>query len=155
VPAPEDILIRIGLLTPHAAIGPEEEFPAMAPGSLVTRVVRVSGDGGLVGADAPLLYDAARSLAGDPVDVVGYASTTAAYVIGFEEEAAMVSWLAALLDVPVASTCGSAVLALRVLRVERLALIGAPWFDPKLNELGAAYFGGQGFDVVSSASADL
>src|SRR5262249_4060772 len=47
VPAPEDILIRIGLLTPHAAIGPEEEFPAMAPGSLVTRVVRVSGDGGL------------------------------------------------------------------------------------------------------------
>jgi len=67
----------------------------------------------------------------------------------------MVSWLAALLDVPVASTCGSAVLALRVLRVERLALIGAPWFDPKLNELGAAYFGGQGFDVVSSASADL
>ena len=32
--------IRIGVLTPHAAIGPEEEFPAMAPGRLVTRVAR-------------------------------------------------------------------------------------------------------------------
>jgi maleate isomerase len=36
-----------------------------------------------------------------------------------------------------------------------VALIGAPWFDPKFNELGATYFGCQGFDVVSSESAGL
>jgi len=45
--------------------------------------------------------------------------------------------------------------ALHVLGVERLALIGAPWFDPALNELGAAYFRSQGFELVSSRSAEL
>jgi maleate isomerase len=30
-----------------------------------------------------------------------------------------------------------------------------PWFDEELNELGASYFRRQGFDVVSSASAQL
>ena len=46
-------------------------------------------------------------------------------------------------------------LALGVLDVERIALVEPPWFDDELNELGAAYFRSQGFDVVSSASADL
>jgi maleate isomerase len=121
----------------------------MALGRLVTRIVRFPND------DAPLLDDAAQMLAADPVDVVGYASTTSAYVVGFDEETAMVSRLSALLDLPVAATCASAVLALRVLNVERVALVGAPWFDPELNELGAAYYRSQGFDVVSSASAEL
>lgn len=39
--------------------------------------------------------------------------------------------------------------------MKRVALIGAPWFDQELNGLGAAYFTAQGFDVVSSRSADL
>ncbi len=162
--------IRIGLLTPHAAIGPEEEFPAMAPGRLVTRVVRVPSGAVAVGAAgntpttppglraltaASALDDAAKMLATSSMDVVGYASTTTAYAIGFDAEAAMVSRLSALLAVPVAATCASAVLALRVLDIERVALIGAPWFDAELNELGAAYFSSQGFDVTSSASAGL
>jgi maleate isomerase len=162
-------VIRIGVLTPHTAVGSEEEFPAMAPGRLVTRVVHVSEDmdvgseseppttptGLRVLAAAPALDNAAKVLARDSVDVVGYASTTSAYVIGFEEETALISRLAAQLEVPVAATCASAVLALRVLKVARVALIGAPWFEPQLNELGAAYFRSQGFDIVSSASADL
>ena len=44
---------------------------------------------------------------------------------------------------------------MRVLQMERVALIGAPWFDPAWNELGAAYFASQGLDVVSSVSAEL
>jgi maleate isomerase len=141
----------------------------MAPGRLVTRVVRISNDEVTTGADgdppttapglraltAAPLDDAAKTLATDPVDVVGYASTTSAYVVGFEAETAMVSRLSALLDLPVAATCASAVLALRVLQVECVALVGAPWFDPELNDLGAAYFRSQGFNVVSSASAEL
>jgi maleate isomerase len=67
----------------------------------------------------------------------------------------MVSRLSALLAVPVTSTCASAVLGLRALAVERVALVGAPWFAAELNDLGAAYFRGQDFDVVSSASAEL
>src|SRR4029453_7386002 len=95
-----DRLIRIGILTPHAAPGPEAEFPAMAPGRITTRVRRVAADvaGGrgrtkppapTAGArwpEPPLLEVAADSLAAWPADVMGYASTSSAYVIGFDDE---------------------------------------------------------------------
>jgi maleate isomerase len=160
-------MIRIGVLTPHGVPGPEVEFAAMAPGRLATRIVRVSAEasGRLPSAAAldeltaatatPILERAAGELLTGPVDVIGYASTTSAYTIGFDAEMAMTSRLSQLTGRPVAATCTSAVQALRVLRLDRVALIGAPWFDPKFNELGAAYFASQGFDVVSSESAGL
>jgi maleate isomerase len=141
----------------------------MTRGRVVTDVVRISvekalsraGSGppttpGALRATAELsvMENAARLLAG-PVDAVGYASTTSAYAIGFEKELELVSRLSASRGVPVASTCASAVLALRALALERIALFGAPWFLPELNDLGADYFRGQGFDVVSSASASF
>jgi maleate isomerase len=92
-------------------------------------------------------------LVGDAVDAIGYASTTSAYAIGFDAEMAMVSRLEQLTGVPVEATCASAVRGLRALYAERVALIGAPWFEPDWNDLGAAYFRGQGFDVISSESA--
>jgi maleate isomerase len=162
-------VIRIGLLTPHAAIGPEEEFPAMAPGRLATEVVRIPAEAGRASAEGgapatpaglraltePLVLDAAAKMLADSIDVVGYASTTSAYAIGFEKELELVSRLSAMRGVPVASTCASAVLGLRSLALERVALVGAPWFAAELNRLGAAYFRGQGFNVISSASANL
>jgi maleate isomerase len=102
-----------------------------------------------------VLDDAVRTLLADSIDALAYASTTSAYAIGFDAETAMVSRLAARLAVPVVATCASAVRALRVLEVETVALIGAPWFEAELNELGAGYFQSQGFEVVLSRSADL
>lgn len=164
---PESV-IRIGVVSPHAAIGPEAEFPAMAPGRVVTCVARVpgataadvGGDSttpfGLRGLCAPALLDeAADLLAQSSVAVVAYASTSSAYAIGSDEEAAVVSRLLRRTGAPVSATCTSAVLALRVLGVERIALVHPPWFSAELNELGAAYFRSNGFDVVSSASAAL
>jgi maleate isomerase len=162
-------VIRIGVLTPHAAIGPEAEFPAMAPGRVIARLVRVSsteqtGGGASSPASAtalaaltesPYLDDAAARVLTVPVDVVGHASTTSGYAIGFDAEMAMVSRLSQLTGLPVGATCPAAVRALRVLEVGRVALIGAPWFEPHFNELGAAYFASQGFEIVSSESADL
>lgn len=163
-----DTVIRVGVLTPHEVAGPEPEFAAMAPGCLATRVARVTGTedaGGSGGptspADlaaltaAPFPDRAAEQLLTDPVDVIGYASTTSAYAIGFDAEMAMVSRVSRLTGLAVAATCASAVHALGVLEAERVALVGAPWFDPQWNDLGAAYFASQGFDVVSSASAEL
>jgi maleate isomerase len=163
-----DRLIRIGILTPHAAPGPEAEFPAMAPGRITTRVKRVADAAGVrVGTNPPaatevrmlaeplLLEAAADSLAESSVDVVGYASTSSAYVIGFDEEEVLTARLSRRLGVPVASTCASAVVALRILEVERVALVAPPWFDDELNKLGATYFRSQGLNVVTSGSADL
>jgi maleate isomerase len=158
-------VIGIGVLTPHATPGPDVEFAAMAPRQLVTRVAHVTraatGDNPTSPAALRMLTIAAhldrtaKTLLTDALDVIGYASTTSAYVIGFAAEVAMISRLAQLTGLPIAATCASAVHALRVLDVERVALIGAPWFDQQFNELGAAYFTGQGFHVVSSESAEL
>ena len=138
----------------------------MGSGRIAPRVAHVAGRTG--GANDPTsssdlrirttpacLEPAAEKLRADPIDMIGYASTTSAYVIGFDAELAMVSRLAESTALPVAATCASAVQALRRLDVERVALVGAPWFAPQYNELGAGYFAGQGFHVVSSQSAEL
>jgi maleate isomerase len=141
----------------------------MAPGRVLTCVARVSADAPAVGARAgpttpaalreltasPLLDEAAVLLGRGSVDAIGYASTSSGYAIGFDAEAAFVTRLSRRVGVPVLATCAAAVLALRVLDVERIALVDPPWFDAELNELGAAYFQRAGFDVVSSTSAAL
>jgi maleate isomerase len=141
----------------------------MAPGQLVTRVERVAAQtvkvsvtgapptqaGARVLTEPPLLDEAADRLAATPVDVIGYASTSTGYAIGFDDEVAMVDRLSRRTAVPVAATCTSAVLALRVLNIDRVALVSPPWFDDELNSLGADYLRSQGLRVVSAASADL
>ena len=164
-----DTVTRIGVLTPHAAPGAEAEFTEMAPGRVVSCVARVPSDGAsAVGAGgsptspaelraltaAEHLDPAAEQLGGS-MDVIGYASTSSAYAIGFDAEVAFLSRLSRRVGIPVVATCASAVLALGVLDAGRIALVDPPWFDAELNELGAAYFRSQGFDVVSSASAGL
>ena len=163
-------MISIGVLTPHAAVGPEAEFPAMAPGQVITRVARISPTGPTAVSGGPtpasvsglraltmpsLLDEAAKGLAVSAIDVIGHASTSTAYAIGFDDEAAMVSTLSRRIGLPVVATCASAVLALRLLKIERIALVHPPWFDGELNALGASYFRSQGFHVVTSASAEL
>jgi maleate isomerase len=163
-------VISVGVLTPHAASGPEMELPEMAPGRVVTQVSRVLPPG--VGASAPgapptspgglralavpsALDDAAGAFAEGSVDVIGYASTSTGYALGFDAETAMLEQLSQRRGLPVTGTSVAAVAALSALHVGRVALVHPPWFDDELNDLGAAYFRSQGFEVVSSASADL
>jgi maleate isomerase len=163
-------VICIGVLTPHAAGGPADELEAMAPRQIVTRVSRilapsadVSAPGsppttpdGLRALTAPSVLDAAAAaFARGAVDVLGYASTSTGYAIGFDAEGAMLERLAERWSLPVVGTSHSAGAAFRALDVERVALVHPPWFDDELNDLGAAYFRRQGFGVVSSASAEL
>jgi len=154
--------LQIGVLTPHATPGPEREFPAMALGCLVERVVHLADSEPTGTAPVPraltapaVLDPAVEKLPDDSLDAVAYASTTSAYVIGFDAETAMSARIAARLALPAASTGVAAVRALRSLALERIAVIGAPWFTPELNEFGARYFRDEGFEVVFSRSAAL
>jgi maleate isomerase len=153
--------LQTGVLTPHATAGPEREFPTTAPGCVVNRLVRLAdsepaGLQVLRALTAPAVLDAAAAkLPHDSLDAVAYASTTSAYVIGFDAETAMSARIAARLVLPVALTCAAAVRALRALGIERLAVIGAPWFTHELNEFGARYFREQRFEVVFSRPAAL
>jgi maleate isomerase len=163
-------MISIGVLTPHAAAGPGTELPDMAPGQVTTQVSRIPAPGadasapgmpptspsGLRALTAPSALDAAATaFAGAPVDVIGYASTSTGYAIGFDAEAAMVERLSQRWSLPVAGTSLSAGAALQALHVQRVALVHPPWFGDELNDLGAAYFRSRGIDVVSSESAAL
>jgi maleate isomerase len=136
----------------------------MAPGLVEMAVARVTSGEGAVEANGqlamravadPRLDEAAARFASEAFDAIAYASTSYAYAAGFAAETAMVSRLSRVVDVPVAATCASCVLALRALGIARVALVHPPWFSNNLNELGAAYFQSQGLDVVSSRCAEL
>jgi maleate isomerase len=157
--------IRIGVLTPHFASGPEEELPTMDPERVITCVARVSAEAaGVSGSStspealraltaSPLLDDAADVLGSGTLDVIVFSSTSSAFTIGCGAETALVSRLSLVAGVRVLSTCASALLALRTLGVERMALVNPPWFDAELNHLGATYFEDAGLDVLSAESA--
>jgi hypothetical protein len=83
-------VLRVGVLTPHAAVGPEAEFPAMAPGRVVTCIALLSLDEAGAGAGAssttpglrapsrsPLLDQAAELLGRRSLDAIAWSVGTA------------------------------------------------------------------------------
>jgi maleate isomerase len=163
--------VRIGVLAPHADVGPESELQAMAPEGVVVHAARVpftaiAAGGGMDPtiplepvrrfAEPPHLDDAAELLAAAPIDAIAYGFTSSAYVIGAEAEAAMVARLGQRTrGIPVVTPCASAVEALRALGAERVALLDPPWFDDELTALGRRYYEDAGFEVVSAVTSGL
>jgi maleate isomerase len=166
-----DALARIGVLTPHADVGPESELQAMAPRDVVIHAARVRfgamAPGGAMDPTIPLapvrdfaspphVDEAVELLAAAPVSAIGYGFTSSAYVLGADGETSMVSRLRERAGgVPVVASTAASVQALRALQADRLALVQPPWFDAELTSLGATYFEQQGFDVCFCASAAL
>jgi hypothetical protein len=99
---------RIGLLTPHNDIVPEDEFGAMAPSGVAIHVARVplgwssGAEPPPLGLDAvrafaspPRVDEAAELLAATPINVIAYAFTSSSYLLGPEGDAALKSRLEA------------------------------------------------------------
>ena len=166
-----DASVRIGVLTPHADVGPESELQAMATPGVAIHAARVPfgamSAGGTMDptiplapvrafADPPHLDDAAELLAAAPLKVIAYGFTSSAYVIGEEGEAEMIARLEQRTQgIPVVATCTAVVEGLRVLGAERIAHIDPPWFDIELNGLGRRYYESAGFEVVYSSPCGL
>lgn len=166
-----DARSRIGLLVPHADIGPECEFEAMAPASVTIHATRVQfgamAAGGVMDptipmapvrafAEAPELDAAAVLLAAAPLDVIAFGFTSSAYVIGSAGETAMINrLLRATHGVPVVAATTATLAALRVLQIECIALVTPPWFDDELTALGRQFFEHAGHAVVAAAPAAL
>ena len=162
---------RLGVLVPHAAIGTESEFAAMAPAGVSIHATRVPlgvmRAGGLMDAtialepvrafaDPPLVDDAAELLAAAPLHAIGFAFTSSSYVRGAaDDEELRLRLQARTRGIPVAICSASAVLGLRALGARRVALVDPPWFSPELTALGVAYFAGQGFEITHAAPAGL
>jgi maleate isomerase len=166
-----DAAVRIGVLAPHADVGPESELNAMAPAGVVIHATRVffgaMAPGGSMDptiahapvrafAEPPYVDDAAELLAAAPVNAIGFGFTSSAYLIGPEGEAAMIARLQERTrEIPVVATCLAAVNALKTLDVRRIALIDPPWFDVTLSQAGREYYETAGYEVVQSGPCDL
>ena len=163
-------MISVGVLTPHAAAGPDAEFPFIAPNRVRTRVSRIQLSASsrpnepeppatvtdlAALSTAEALDQAAAALPAGSFEVLAWASTSSGYVIGYDAELALVEGLRARWGVPVCSTSASVVSALRLHRLQRISLIHPPWFGTEQNQLGATYFRSQGFEVVDADLADL
>ena len=126
-----DVRTRIGVLTPHADVGPESEIRAMAPESVGVHAARVPfgamAAGGVMDPTIPLapvaafvepphIDDAVSLLAAAPVAVIGIGFTSSAYVTGADAERELIDRLQRRSSgIPVVATCAAAVDALRVL----------------------------------------
>ena len=166
-----DAATRLGVLTAHGGIGAESELQAMAPRGVMIHASRVHfaamSAGGEMDAtippeavrafaEPPFVDDATKLLAVAPLDAIGFGFTSSSYVLGADREEALVARLEESSNgIPVTTSCAAAAAALRALGVERLALVGPPWFDDELDSLGRAYFRRVGLEVVSAASAEL
>jgi maleate isomerase len=163
---------RVGVLTPHADVGPESELRAMAPppdvGIHAARVPfgAMAAGGGMdptiplapvrTFAEPPGVDDAVALLAAAPVHAIGFGFTSSAYILGAEAEERMIGRLRERAEgLPVVTPTAAAVTSLRALGAERVALVDPPWFDAELNGLGGDYFRAAGFDVVFAEPAGL
>jgi maleate isomerase len=163
--------IRIGVLTPHADVGPESEFGAMAPAEVSIHAARVplgayhpggtmdqtvANDPVRAFAEPPLIDDAAELLAAAPLHAIVYGFTSSSYVRGAADDDALRTRLQSRTrGIPVVIPCAAAVKALVALAAKRMALISPPWFSADLNQRGVRYFQDQGFEVVYSGSMSL
>jgi maleate isomerase len=159
-----DEKLTVGVVTPHAAAGPEVELPAMTRGRVATVVSRTASPpeasqaqtrtappahADLRASTGPAALDrAAVTFRGRTLGAVAHASTTTGYVIGQREEAALVERLSRRFEVPAVASCAAAAAALRAHGVVQVQLVHPPWFHADFDELGAEYFRSHGFDVV-------
>jgi maleate isomerase len=163
--------LTVGVVTPHAAAGPEVELPAMTRGLVATVVARTGSppessqapsrkalpaDAELRASTEPAALDrAAVTFRGRTLDAVVHASTTSGYVIGHREEAVLVERLSQRFDVPAIASCAAVAAALRTQGIVKVQLVHPPWFDDEFDGLGAAYFRSQGFDAVVTKAIGL
>jgi maleate isomerase len=163
--------LRIGLLTPHADIGPECELGAMAPAGVGIHSARSPFDAMAAGggmdptiplapvaafAERPELDTAAELLAAAPIDAIAFGFTSSAYVLGRDGEREMVARLEGRTrGIPVVAACEAGLEALQALGAGRLALVAPPWFDSELVALGRRYYEAAGHEVVFSAACGL
>lgn len=158
----------VGVVTPHAAAGPEVELPAMTHGRLATVVSRTGPDAGalpialpsahanLHDSTTPAALDSAKAtFTGKTLCAVVHASTTTGYVLGRRKEADLVERLTQRFDLPAVTSCAAVAAALRTHGLEEIQLVHPPWFNHEFDDLGETYFRSHGFDTVVTKAVAL
>ncbi|MBQ1090519.1 MULTISPECIES: maleate cis-trans isomerase family protein [Streptomyces] len=162
---------RIGVVVPHADVGPEAEFQAIAPEEVSVHGSRVHFGAMRAGGEMdpkiphdpvrafvqpPHIDDAVELLAASPLDAIALGFTSSAYVLRASGEKSLLDRLARRArGIPLTSTTVAAVTGLTALGARKVAVVNPPWFDDQLSRLGADYFTEQGFTVVHHGPCGL
>ncbi|MER7837834.1 maleate cis-trans isomerase [Streptomyces sp. NPDC096040] len=162
---------RIGVVVPHADVGPESEFQAIAPEDVSVHGSRVHFGAMRAGGEMdpkiphdpvrafvepPHIDNAVELLAASPLDAIALGFTSSAYVLGAGGEKDLFARLARFTrGLPLTGTTVAAVAGFTALGARRIALVNPPWFDDRLSGLGADYFTEQGFEVIHHGPCGL
>ncbi len=162
---------RIGVVVPHADVGPEAELQAMAPASVSVHGSRIHFAAMRAGGEMdekiphdpvrafvepPFLDQAVELLAASPLHALALGFTSSSYVLRAEGERELYERLRPVTrGLPLTGTTKAARAAFAALGAERIALVNPPWFDDELSGKGAEYFRESGFDVVHHGPCGL
>jgi maleate isomerase len=161
-----DSTFKLGLLVPHADVGPEAETQAMLTGrSATVHGARVDFSpmhpGG--GIDDKIAHDPVqrfvhpdvidpivKSLSSAPLDAIGLAFTSSSFMLGAADESRLLDRLTDVSHGTRLVTPGTAaVAAIEHLKLDRIAVMAPSWFDDDLCRAGLSYFHEHGVDVIS------
>ena len=146
---------KLGFVVPAGTPTVEPEMFRMAPEGVsvhFARMVSRGADGTLAGIDARIdtqiehMDETVELLTMIRPNVIALAHTATSYRLGREAEEAMAKRLEAKYGVPFISAFGSVVVALKYLKVRRVAL--ATPYDERLTLQGKANLEAHGFEVV-------
>lgn len=163
--------VHLGLVVPHADLGPEAEAQALVGQDATIHASRVHfsamRDGGEMDVkiphqpvgdftQPPHIDHAVQILAAAPLNAIGLAFTSSSYKHGLAGETELLQrlWTVAR-GIPLSTTCIAARAAFKALGVDRIALFNPPWFDNALNELGVSYFSEVGVQVGHCSAVNL
>lgn len=157
---------KLGVVTPHADIGPEAEtqamlfglpatvhgarvdFSPMHPGGTIDE--KIAHDPVLRFIDPDVIDRTVESLSSSPLDVIGLAFTSSSFKIGPDREQELLQRLANVSHgIKLETTGTAATSAIRHLGLERIAVMAPSWFDERLCHEGEAYFAHQDIDAIS------
>lgn len=163
--------LRIGVVVPHADVGPEAEMQAMAAGAATIHGARLRFSAMRTGGEMdpkiphapvesftqpPRLDALVEDLGQSPLDAIALAFTSSAYKHGPAGERALLRRLQPRVPgIPLVSTCSAVQQAAKALRAKRLAIVNPPWFDARLDGLSRCYFEAAGLTVVHHSPAGI
>lgn len=161
-----DSEFKLGVVAPHADIGPEAEAQAILAGHSATvhgaRVYfspmhpgghideKIAHDPVLQFIHPDVIDRTVESLSSAPLDVIGLAFTSSSFKVGAAGERDLLARLArASHGIRLVTTGTAAVAAIQTLELTRIAVMAPSWFDDELCAAGESYFREQGVDVIS------
>lgn len=159
---------KLGVVTPHADIGPEAEaqallsnstatvhgarvdFSSMHPGGNIDE--KIAHDPVLQFIRPEIMDHVVAGLAHSPLDAIGLAFTSSSFKIGHVAEQRLLDHLSTVSHgISLITTAAAATAAIEHLELDRVAIMAPSWFDAELCELGRYYFTNQGINIVDSS----